>query len=67
MAALILSLEAVFAAIFGSILLGEVMSAREIIGSAIIFVAVILGQLEKKPPKEILDEGSGIELEEPEE
>lgn len=67
MAALILSLEAVFAAIFGSILLREVMSVREIIGSAIIFIAVILGQLEKKPPNEILDEGSGIELEEPEE
>lgn len=45
-AALIMSLEAVFAAIFGALFLKEMMSARELIGSAIIFVATILGQKE---------------------
>lgn len=45
-AALIMSLEAVFAAIFGMIVLGEMMSLREIAGSAIIFTATILGQKE---------------------
>ena len=55
-AALILSLEAVFAAIFGMIFLGEMMSAREVVGSAIIFIAVVLGQLEKKPEADLTDE-----------
>ncbi len=45
-AALIMSLEAVFAAIFGVIVLKEMMSTREIIGSAIIFVATAIGQKE---------------------
>ncbi len=48
-AALILSLEAVFAAIFGALILGETMSMRELAGSVIIFVAVIIAQLETKP------------------
>ena len=55
-AALILSLEAVFAAVFGMIFLGEMMSAREVVGSAIIFIAVVLGQLEKKPEADLTDE-----------
>lgn len=45
-AALIMSLEAVFAMIFGAIFLHELMSAREIAGAAIIFAATILGQRE---------------------
>lgn len=45
-AALIMSLEAVFAMIFGAIFLHELMSAREIAGAAIIFGATILGQRE---------------------
>jgi drug/metabolite transporter (DMT)-like permease len=45
-AALIMSLEAVFAVIFGAIFLHEIMSVREIIGAAIIFGATILGQRE---------------------
>ena len=53
-AALILSLEAVFAAIFGAILLGESMSFRELAGSAIIFIAVIIAELGAKP-KEVDD------------
>lgn len=43
-AALIMSTEAVFAAIFGWLILGEMMSAREIAGSAVIFAATIIGQ-----------------------
>lgn len=50
-AGLILSLEAVFAAIFGALFLGEVMSLREVAGSAIIFIAVILAQIEIKKHK----------------
>lgn len=47
-AALIMSTEAVFAAIFGALILGEMMSAREIAGSAIIFAATIIGQIEPR-------------------
>lgn len=47
-AALIMSTEAVFAAIFGALILGEMMSAREIAGSAIIMAAVIAGQIEPR-------------------
>jgi drug/metabolite transporter (DMT)-like permease len=45
-AALIMSLEAVFAMIFGALFLHEIMSVREIMGAAIIFGATILGQKE---------------------
>ena len=43
-AALIMSLEAVFAAVFGALILGEMMSAREMVGAAVILAATILGQ-----------------------
>ncbi len=45
-AALIMSLESVFALIFGMLILHEMMSVREIIGAAIIFAATLLGQKE---------------------
>lgn len=45
-AALIMSLEAVFAMIFGALFLREMMSAREIAGAAIIFAATLIGQRE---------------------
>ncbi len=45
-AALIMSLEAVFAAIFGALFLREMMSFREIAGAAIILTATIIGQRE---------------------
>lgn len=45
-AALIMSLEAVFAAIFGALFLHEMMSIREIAGAAIILAATIIGQRE---------------------
>ena len=40
-----MSLEAVFAAIFGCIFLGEVLTMMEIIGCVVIFVAVIIPQI----------------------
>lgn len=47
-ASILLSLESVFGAIGGALIFGEVMTPREIIGSAIVFSAVILSQLEFK-------------------
>jgi len=44
-AALLMSLESVFGAIAGVIVLGEVFTLKEIIGSACVFAAVILAQL----------------------
>ena len=45
-AALIMSLEAVFAAVFGALFLREMMSARELAGAAVIMLATLLGQKE---------------------
>ena len=50
-AALLMSTEAVFAAVFGALMLGEMMSAREIAGSAIIFAATVIGQIEPRHPR----------------
>ena len=50
-AALIMSLESVFAALFGAILLREVMKPHELIGCGLLFAAVILSQIEIKPKK----------------
>ncbi len=47
-AAVIMSLESVFAAITGA-LFGEVLSTRELFGCLLVFIAVILAQVE--PPK----------------
>ncbi len=44
-ASLILSLEAVFAAVFGFLLLQEMMTTREIVGCLLMFVAIIISQL----------------------
>ena len=43
-AALLMSLESVFALVFGMLILHEMMSVREMIGAGIIFAATILGQ-----------------------
>ena len=45
---LLLSLESVFAVIFGALILGEVLSLREYLGCAIMFVAVLLAQIPVK-------------------
>ena len=44
-ASILMSLESVFAALFGWILLGQKMSVREIVGCFIMFTAIILAQL----------------------
>ena len=45
LASLIMSLEAVFAAISGYLFLHQAMSTREIIGACLVFVAIIVAQL----------------------
>ncbi|MBR2673988.1 MAG: DMT family transporter [Mogibacterium sp.] len=47
-AALLMSTEAVFAAIFGALILSEAMSGRELLGAGIIFAAIILAQVDIK-------------------
>ena len=47
-AALIMSLESVFAVIGGAVILGETMSTRETAGCIIIFLAIIIVQIRKK-------------------
>lgn len=47
-AALLMSLEAVFAVIFGAIFLHEHMLARELFGCLLIFIAVIVNQLPER-------------------
>ncbi|NTU50699.1 MAG: DMT family transporter [Desulfobulbaceae bacterium] len=51
-AALILSLESVFAAVFGALLLSERMNFIQIIGCAIILIAIVCAQLPSVPSKE---------------
>ena len=50
-ASLIMSLESVFAAIFGWLLLHEVMSTSELWGCVLVFAAVILSQIPEKKRK----------------
>lgn len=45
MAALILSLESVFSALSGFVILGQVMTSREFLGCVLMFMAIILAQL----------------------
>lgn len=53
-ASLILSLESVFAAIFGFLLLREIMSLRETAGCILMFIAIIISQLpDKKKPEAV--------------
>jgi len=48
-AAIILSLEAVFAAIAGALLLGEILALRGYLGCALMFGGMLLAQLWPKP------------------
>lgn len=50
-ASLLMSLESVFAVIFGAIILKQMLDTREIVGCLIIFAAVILSQLPYKRSK----------------
>ena len=45
-AALIMGLESVFSAVFGAIILSEMMSPRELLGCLLIFVAVCINQID---------------------
>ncbi len=47
-AAIILSLESVFAALFGSLFLDERLAALQVLGCAIIFGAVLLAQVKRE-------------------
>ena len=55
LASLILSLESVFAAIFGVLFLGESMTAWELAGCAIIFGSIVVAQLPDKRPDKRTD------------
>ncbi|MGN1085144.1 MAG: DMT family transporter [Lachnospiraceae bacterium] len=44
-ASLLMSLESVFAVLGGWVILGQVLSARELLGCALVFAAIILAQL----------------------
>ena len=48
-ASLILSLESVFSALAGWLLLGQSLSTKELIGCGMVFTAVLLAQLPQKP------------------
>lgn len=52
LASILMSLESVFSAISGAIYLKESMLAREILGCVLVFIAVIIAQIN---PKEILE------------
>lgn len=54
-ASLILSLESVFSVLAGWVVLGEVLSLKEITGCALMFGAIILAQLPEKTPDKIQD------------
>ena len=51
MAAVIMSLESVFAVLGGFVVLDERLSVRELAGCALVFAAVILAQLPEKAVK----------------
>lgn len=51
LASLIMSLESVFSAVFGALLLHETMTGREIAGSALMLSAVILSQMPERRMK----------------
>ena len=53
-ASLLLSMEAVFAAVFGFLLLNEIMSYREITGCILMFIAIVISQLPDKKKQGII-------------
>lgn len=55
-AAFLMSLESVFAVIFGAMFLHESMSGRELLGCVVIFIANMIVQYEPKPKSESLAE-----------
>jgi drug/metabolite transporter (DMT)-like permease len=59
-ASILLSLESVFGAIGGALIFGESMTKREIIGSAIVFSAVILSQIDFKKKSKSEEKSSDL-------
>ena len=53
-AAIVFSLESVFSAIGGALILGEKMSGRGYIGCVLIFSGIIISQLNPRKKKEVL-------------
>ena len=52
-AALLMSFEAVFAALTGFIILNEILTIRELLGCALMFIAVVVAQLPEKQKERI--------------
>ena len=50
LASIIMSLEGVFAVLFGWLILGDVLTARQLTGCAFVFAAVILSQVFQRKP-----------------
>ncbi len=55
-ASLLMSMESVFALLGGMVILGEMPTVREALGSALMFAAIILAQVVQLPPKEKIRE-----------
>jgi len=55
-ASLILSLETVFAALFGALFLGETLGARELAGAALMALGMVLSQLTFRPKPDAAEE-----------
>lgn len=47
-ASLIMSLESVFSVLAGWVLLGQILSAKELVGCALVFAAIILAQIPRE-------------------
>ncbi len=62
-ASMIMSLESVVSAVAGAIVLGQLMTIKQIIGCALIFAAVVLAQLpdKKKDPPESASKNDNID------
>ena len=58
-ASLIMSLEAVFSAVFGWLILGQKLNAKEMLGCCLIFAAIILAQLPVQRKAKLADEVMG--------
>ena len=56
---LIMSLEAVFSAVFGWLILGQKLNAKEMLGCCLIFAAIILAQLPVQRKAKLADEVMG--------
>ena len=54
-ASLVMSLESVFSALFGSLILHERMTVREFCGAALMFLAILLSQLDLRPGRKQKD------------